>query len=108
MTNLTKYSNGSLYVNYVVANRTDLFNHLIIQLQTLSGEKDVDKIISKFIKEEEENYALFNYVNELSHEIESLDLDTQHLEDSIGMIKNICNMAINGGVANKFNYLNNN
>lgn len=60
-----------------------------MQLQTLSGEKDVDKIISKFIKEEEENYALFNYVNELSHEIESLGLDTQHLEDSIGKIKNM-------------------
>ena len=40
--------------------------------QLLSGEKEVDKIISKFIKEEEENYALFNYVNELSHEIETL------------------------------------
>lgn len=52
--------------------------------QLLSGEKEVDKIISKFIKEEEENYALFNYVNELSHEIEQLNETVQLLQDSIG------------------------
>jgi coiled-coil domain-containing protein 63/114 len=50
----------------------------------LSGEKETDKIISKFIKEEEENYALFNYVNELSHEIETLNETVQQLQDSIG------------------------
>lgn len=50
----------------------------------LSGEKETDKIISKFIKEEEENYALFNYVNELSHEIEQLNETVQQLQDSIG------------------------
>lgn len=44
----------------------------------------MDKIISKFIKEEEENYALFNYVNELSHEIEQLNETVQQLQDSIG------------------------
>lgn len=52
--------------------------------QLLSGEKETDKIISKFIKEEEENYALFNYVNELSHEIEQLNDTVQQLQDSIG------------------------
>lgn len=55
-----------------------------IAFQLLSGEKEVDKIISKFIKEEEENYALFNYVNELSHEIETLNETVQQLQDSIG------------------------
>lgn len=52
--------------------------------QLLSGEKEVDKIITKFIKEEEENYALFNYVNELSHEIEQLNETVQQLLESIG------------------------
>lgn len=55
-------------------------------LKLLSGEKEVDKIISKFIKEEEENYALFNYVNELSHEIEQLNETVQQLQDSIGKL----------------------
>jgi coiled-coil domain-containing protein 63/114 len=54
------------------------------QLKILSGEKETDKIISEFIKEEEENYALFNYVNELSHEIEQLNETVQQLQDSIG------------------------
>lgn len=55
-----------------------------IMLQLLSGEKETEKIITKFIKEEEENYALFNYVNELSHEIEQLNDTVQQLQDSIG------------------------
>lgn len=54
------------------------------RFQMFSGEKDTDKVISKFIKEEEENYALFNYVNELSHEIEQLNETVQQLQDSIG------------------------
>jgi coiled-coil domain-containing protein 63/114 len=56
----------------------------IFRFQLLSGEKETEKIISKFIKEEEENYALFNYVNELSHEIEQLSETVQQLQDSIG------------------------
>lgn len=55
-----------------------------VWFQLLSGEKETEKIISKFIKEEEENYALFNYVNELSHEIEQLNETVQQLQDSIG------------------------
>jgi hypothetical protein len=55
--------------------------------QLLSGEKEVDKIISKFVKDEE-NYALFNYVNELSHEIEQLNETAQKLPD-IGLISEL-------------------
>lgn len=64
-------------VNWLVSSNRFMF-------QLLSGEKETDKIISKFIKEEEENYALFNYVNELSHEIEQLNDTVQQLQDSIG------------------------
>ncbi|KAG5683354.1 hypothetical protein PVAND_012640 [Polypedilum vanderplanki] len=59
------------------------YDKIFQRINSLSGEKDVDKIISKFIKEEEENYALFNYVNELSHEIEQLNETVQQLQDSI-------------------------
>ncbi|KAL7030466.1 hypothetical protein ACKWTF_006668 [Chironomus riparius] len=65
-----------------------IFQRIIL----LSGEKDVDKIISKFIKEEEENYALFNYVNELSHEIEQLNETVQQLQDSIDEHKDLQEM----------------
>lgn len=33
---------------------------------------DVDKLIAYFIKQEEENFALFSYVNELNDELEGL------------------------------------
>lgn len=36
------------------------------------------------MKQEEENFALFNYVNELSHEVETLNESVQRLQDSIG------------------------
>lgn len=41
-------------------------------LQNFSTEEDVEKLASQFKKQEEENFALFNYVNELSHEVETL------------------------------------
>ncbi|CAO1399879.1 unnamed protein product [Diamesa hyperborea] len=65
------------------------FDKIFQRIIILSGEKETDKIISKFIKEEEENYALFNYVNELSHEIEQLNETVQQLQDSIDEQKEI-------------------
>lgn len=36
------------------------------------GQQDIDKLIAHFVKQEEENFALFCYVNELNDELESL------------------------------------
>lgn len=36
------------------------------------GEQEIDKLTAHFIKQEEENFALFSYVNELNDELESL------------------------------------
>lgn len=53
------------------------------RIMTFSNEKDVEKLVSKFVKQEEENFALFNYVNELSHEVEALTDQVQQLEEQI-------------------------
>uniref|UniRef100_A0A336L639 CSON004824 protein n=1 Tax=Culicoides sonorensis TaxID=179676 RepID=A0A336L639_CULSO len=53
------------------------------RIKTFSNEKDVEKLVSKFIKQEEENFALFNYVNELSHEVEALTDTVQLLQEQI-------------------------
>lgn len=44
--------------------------HVILQkIKDFSGEDDVDRLAAQFIKQEEENFALFNYVNELNNEV---------------------------------------
>jgi len=39
------------------------------QICEFSGETDIDRLSSQFIKQEEENFALFNYVYELNNEV---------------------------------------
>ncbi|CAB3359113.1 Hypothetical predicted protein [Cloeon dipterum] len=43
------------------------------EIQEFSNEQDVDKLAALFTKQEEENFALFNYVNELNSELEALE-----------------------------------
>lgn len=44
----------------------------------------MNKLASQFVKQEEENFALFNYVNELNHEIEILGASIDSLRENIG------------------------
>lgn len=52
--------------------------------QEFCNEDDVQRITSFFLKQEEENFALFNYVNELNHEIELLNTNIKEMEEKIG------------------------
>ncbi|CAF1591385.1 unnamed protein product, partial [Didymodactylos carnosus] len=42
------------------------------QIQEISGEPDLQKLVDKFIEVEDKNFALFNYVNELNNQVETL------------------------------------
>lgn len=48
-----------------------------------TGEEDIDKLTAHFLKQEEENFALFNYVNELNDELEGLQTRVAQLRDEI-------------------------
>ncbi|CAF3543571.1 unnamed protein product [Rotaria sordida] len=50
----------------------DAYESKFKQIQEISGEKDLDKLVEKFIEVEDKNFALFNYVNELNNQIEIL------------------------------------
>lgn len=54
-------------------------------LQMFSNETNINRLGIQFNKQEEENFALFNYVNELSSEVEILNDGVRLLEESIGM-----------------------
>lgn len=59
------------------------YEQIMTRIMSFSGEDDIDRLVAKFIKKEEENFALFNYVNELSHEVETLTESVQLLQDKI-------------------------
>ncbi|CAH0714012.1 unnamed protein product, partial [Brenthis ino] len=60
------------YNNYV---------NILDAIKEYTGEEDVDKLIQEFTRREEENYALFNYINEVNTEL-------KHLSDNVKMLKN--------------------
>lgn len=45
------------------------------RIRELTGEDDIDVLVNRFIKVEDTNFALFNYVNEQNSEIEKLNED---------------------------------
>lgn len=65
-----------------------LISHALFVLrflfQNFSTEEDVERLAGQFKKQEEENFALFNYVNELSHEVETLNEIVHQLRENIG------------------------
>jgi hypothetical protein len=42
---------------------------ILAQIKEFSGEDDIERIAAQFVKQEEENFAIFNYVNELNNEV---------------------------------------
>ncbi|KAH8314548.1 outer dynein arm-docking complex subunit 1 [Drosophila kikkawai] len=59
------------------------YKDIIEKIKLLYGEEDAERLVAQFKRQEDENFALFNYVNELSHEVEVLNDSTQELTDEI-------------------------
>ena len=62
-----------------ISNYEKAFKHI----SSVTGEKNIDKIVENFIRKEEQNFALFNYVNELNNEIETLRHQLRKLKDNM-------------------------
>lgn len=62
------------------------YKEIIERIKQLYGEDDPERLVAQFKRQEDENFALFNYVNELSHEVEVLNDTTQELTDEIGKL----------------------
>ncbi|CAK1542813.1 unnamed protein product [Leptosia nina] len=62
------------------------YNNYVNILDTLKeymGEEDVEKLMQEFTRREEENYALFNYINEVNSELKNLSDNVKKLKASI-------------------------
>ena len=49
------------------------------KIQAATGITDIDTLVTTFITAEEKNFKLFKFVNELSNEIENLEVQIQDL-----------------------------
>lgn len=56
----------------------EAFETAFTRIQKLTGERDLDKLVDCFIEKEDNNFALFNYVNEQNNTIEVL---TEEIQD---------------------------
>ncbi|KAL7288946.1 hypothetical protein TKK_0016909 [Trichogramma kaykai] len=63
--------------------KIDTYNHILKLVMKFTGEEEIDKLIAQFLKQEEENFALFNYVNELNDELEALQARVNELRAAI-------------------------
>nr|CAD7410127.1 unnamed protein product [Timema poppensis] len=60
-----------------------MYQVILEKIKACSGEAEVDRLSAQFIKQEEENFALFNYVNELNNELELLQDQVNELKSKI-------------------------
>mmetsp|Transcript_9222 Transcript_9222/g.19727 ORF Transcript_9222/g.19727 Transcript_9222/m.19727 type:complete len:546 (+) Transcript_9222:205-1842(+) len=64
----------------VAAEKVQMYGQAFEKIQQATGIEDIDQLVHTFITAEDQNYTLFNYVNEVNQEIEKL-------EDQITAIK---------------------
>lgn len=67
-----------------------MYQETLEKIKAFCEEDDVERIAAKYLKQEEENFALFNYVNELNHELETLSDSIGELQEIIEEQKKIC------------------
>lgn len=67
-----------------VQQQIDEYETLLARIHDLTGELQMDRLTECFRKQEEENFALFSYVNELNAEVETLQSAVGQVEQAIG------------------------
>lgn len=61
--------------------RMENFQDAFHQISVATGISDVDELVKVFIKNEEQNFSLFSYLNEQAGEIERLEDEIQSLQE---------------------------
>ena len=56
------------------------------QIKQATGISNIEEIVTTFIKAEEQNYSLFNYVNMLNTEYDQLEESNKEIKDQISKI----------------------
>ena len=53
------------------------------QITEATGISNINEIVTTFIKTEEQNYSLYNYVNMLNNETDTISEQNRYIEESI-------------------------
>lgn len=53
------------------------------QIKQQTGISSIEEIVTTFIKADEQNYSLYNYVNLLNSEIDMIEEQNKHIEEEI-------------------------
>merc|ERR1711934_1194912 len=61
--------------------RVQNFEEAFNKIKAATGISDIEELVRTFIKNEDQNFSLFNYVNEQTNEIEKLEEQIQQLKD---------------------------
>ncbi|XP_014211895.1 coiled-coil domain-containing protein 63-like [Copidosoma floridanum] len=64
-------------------NKVAMYSQILKLVKQFTGETEIDKLTAQFLKQEEENFALFSYVNELNDELEGLQTRVEQLRLAI-------------------------
>lgn len=65
---------------------TSKFEEIFNKIKEATGIEDTDTLVESFIENEDRNFALYNYVNNMNTEIENLKDDIRRLKDEIELI----------------------
>lgn len=57
------------------------------EIEQITGETDLDKLVDRFIQVENKNYALFNFVNELNNQVEFLQDQIDQIQTDMRMFE---------------------
>ena len=63
--------------------RVQSYGEAFAKIQESTGVTDIDELVTTFINAEDQNFSLFNYVNELNHEIERLEGQIEEIKGDI-------------------------
>lgn len=63
------------------------YEDIFEQIKEATGIADTDTLVQSFIENEEQNFALFNYVNNMNTEIENLQDEIKYLKEETELIK---------------------
>ena len=75
---------------FALRQQLDTYDEALQRIRAITGDADLDNIIAKFHENEEENFALFKYINELNTEIENHSESIKELERDIFKIQETC------------------
>jgi hypothetical protein len=63
------------------------------QISEATGISSIQEIVTGFIKTEEQNYSLYNYVNMLNNEIDSIAEQNQAISEGIRRHEELAHMS---------------